>query len=332
MQLLKLTGLGLCLAATAAAQITTIGPFTGDHSESFETQPTNPPTVQCIANRVFNGTADLCAANGNSTMLITSSWSFMCVIFPHTGGRLFGSTGDPALFTFDADVNRFGGYFGTNAWAAGNPTNQTVTVQFFDRNGNSLGSQLANVTADCQYNWNGWASTTGIASILVTNSAFGGGFVNLDSLEVSVGGGGTVGTNYCTANANSTGQTGLLTGTGSASVALNNLTLEASRLPLNTFGLFLTSLTQGTIQNPGGSQGVLCLGGNIGRYTGPGQIKNSGAMGKFELLLNLTQIPSPTGFVSAMVGQTRSFQAWHRDSVGGSVTSNFTNGVAVLFN
>jgi hypothetical protein len=332
MQLFKLTGLGLCLAAAASAQITTIGPFVGDHSESFETQPTSPPFVQCITNRVFNGTADLCDPNGGTSMHITGSWGFMCTIFPHSGSRLFGSTGSPALFTFDADVNQFGGYFGTNSWAAGNPSNHTVTVEFFDRPGNMIGSVLANVTADCQYNWNGWSSTTGIASIRITNSAFGGGFVNLDSLEVSVGGGGTVGTNYCTANANSTGQTGLMTGLGSASVAANNLTLEASQLPNNSFGYFLTSLTQANTPNPGGSLGVLCLGGNIGRYTGAGQIQNTGLTGEFDLLIDLTQIPTPTGFVAAVVGQTRSFQAWHRDSVGGVAVSNFTNGLGVTFN
>ena len=65
---------------------------------------------------------------------------------------------------------------------------------------------------------------------------------------------------------------------------------------------------------------------------GPGQIKNSGATGAFALLVNLTQTPTPTGFVSVVAGQTRYFQAWHRDAIGGSATSNFTNGLAVTFN
>lgn len=77
--------------------------------------------------------------------------------------------------------------------------------------------------------------------------------------------------------------------------------------------------------------GVLCVGGQIGRYSGPGQIKNSGATGSFSLLLNLNQIPTPTGFVVAVVGQTRYFQTWHRDSVGGAAVSNFTNGLNVTF-
>jgi hypothetical protein len=144
-------------------------------------------------------------------------------------------------------------------------------------------------------------------------------------------GAGGVGTSYCAANNNSTGQTGRIGGSGSASVASNNLTLTADRLPNNAFGFFLTSTTQAFVANPAGSQGNLCLGGAIGRYVGPGQIMNTGGTGAFSLLLNLTQTPTPTGPVSVMPGQTRYFQSWHRDAVGGSATSNFTNGLQVLF-
>ena len=112
----------------------------------------------------------------------------------------------------------------------------------------------------------------------------------------------------------------------------NNLTLTSVQMPNNSFGFFLTSRTQGFVQNPGGSQGNLCLGGGIGRYVGPGQIKNSGAVGRFTLTLNLTQTPTPTGLVSIAAGETWNFQTWYRDSVGGVATSNFTNGRSVPFN
>ena len=141
----------------------------------------------------------------------------------------------------------------------------------------------------------------------------------------------SVGTNYCTANSNSAGQTGVISGSGSASIAANNLTLEAARLPNSAFGFFITSLTQGNTSNPGGSAGILCLGGQIGRYVGPGQIKNTGATGGFRLTLNLAAIPTPSGPTPAVIGQTRNFQAWHRDVSGGSATSNFTNGLTVTF-
>jgi hypothetical protein len=137
---------------------------------------------------------------------------------------------------------------------------------------------------------------------------------------------------YCSPAApNSTGAPGAIRVEGSPLVSQNNLTLIAESLSLNSFGFFLTSRTQGFVVMPGGSRGNLCLAGSIGRYVGPGQIKNSGVTGSFELIVNLTQHPTPTGFVSVQANETWNFQAWHRDAVGGVPTSNFTHGISVLF-
>ena len=139
-----------------------------------------------------------------------------------------------------------------------------------------------------------------------------------------------VGTNFCGPGAiNSTGGSGVITGVGSPSVSTNQLALEASGLPAASFGFFLTSQQQLFVSGPGGSQGNLCLGGAIGRYVGPGQILNSGASGSFTLPIDLTQLPQPTGFVAGVVGEAWNFQAWHRDAVAGSATSNFTDGVEI---
>ena len=127
-----------------------------------------------------------------------------------------------------------------------------------------------------------------------------------------------IGTTYCTSNPNSTGVTSSLSAAGSLAVSNNDLTLTAADLPPSSFGFFLASQTQGSVANPGGSEGILCLGGAIGRFVGPGEIKNSGANGDFSLALDLTALPSPTGFVVAFPGETWNFQAWHRDSVGGN--------------
>ncbi len=142
---------------------------------------------------------------------------------------------------------------------------------------------------------------------------------------------GNVGTNYCAANTNSTGATGVMSAGGSPVISLNNLTLTAGDLPNTSFGFFLTSLGQGFVANPGGSQGNLCLGGAIGRYVGPGQIQNTGMTGEISLLIDVTQVPTPNGPVAAIPGETWNFQAWHRDAVAGSATSNFTDGLSVLF-
>ena len=140
------------------------------------------------------------------------------------------------------------------------------------------------------------------------------------------------GANYCSANANSTGVGASMGASGTNTVSANDLVLEASELPSNSFGFFLTSQTQGSVANPGGSQGNLCLGGAIGRYVGAGQIQNSGSAGEIALPIDNTQVPQPTGLVAVSAGETWSFQAWYRDAVGGSATSNFTDGYEITFN
>jgi hypothetical protein len=141
-----------------------------------------------------------------------------------------------------------------------------------------------------------------------------------------------LGAAYCTpAVVNSTGVPAVILASGSSIASANNLRVTAASLPLQAFGYFLTSRTQGFVANPGGSQGNLCLGGSIGRYVGPGQIQSSGQSGFIALQLDLTNMPQPAGSVAVQVGQTWSFQSWYRDAVGGSATSNFTSGVAVTF-
>ena len=143
--------------------------------------------------------------------------------------------------------------------------------------------------------------------------------------------GGLLGSTYCTpSNVNSSGMPGVLLVGGSDSVAANGLTLLASDLPTNQFGFFLNSLSQGFIANPGGSQGNLCLTSGIGRYSRPGEIKNSGACGSFALDVDLTNTPTPLGSVGIQPGETWNFQAWFRDQ-NPTNTSNFTDAVTVTF-
>ena len=140
---------------------------------------------------------------------------------------------------------------------------------------------------------------------------------------------GTIGSSYCgPAIPNSTGNPGFISATGSAVVASNDVTLMASGMPANQFGYFLNSMTQGFVQNPGGSQGNLCLGGQIGRYNG--QIFNSGASGTGTLMLDLPNTPTPSGSVSILAGETWNFTCWYRDNNPGP-TSNFTDGVVIGF-
>ena len=147
----------------------------------------------------------------------------------------------------------------------------------------------------------------------------------------SVGGPGPVGTNYCSANPNSTGSAASLSGFGETRVTANDLTLTASNLPQNQFGILIVSASQGFVPNAGGtSNGNLCLGGAIGRYVGPGQILSSGAAGEFSLAIDLGMIPQGGGTTATVAGDTWNFQGWYRDGVG--LGSNFTDGLEILFN
>jgi len=139
----------------------------------------------------------------------------------------------------------------------------------------------------------------------------------------------SLGTNYCAASVNSTGRTGVLIGTGSDVVLTNDFHLEASALPSSSFGYLLTSRMQGFLQNPGGSMGNLCLGGSIGRFLQ--QIQSTGPAGSFSIRADLTAFPSPAANIAVTAGESWHFQAWHRDSVSGVATSNFTVGLEVLF-
>jgi hypothetical protein len=137
-----------------------------------------------------------------------------------------------------------------------------------------------------------------------------------------------IGESYCgPAGMNSTGQSAAIQAKGSTAVQLNLVQLTASGLPPNQFGYFLNSTSQGFV-NPPGSQGNLCLGGAIGRYSQ--DVLSTGANGSFSLQLDLTQTPTPGGSVAIQAGETWNFSVWFRDLNPGQ-TSNFSDGLELTF-
>ncbi len=132
------------------------------------------------------------------------------------------------------------------------------------------------------------------------------------------------------AELNSTGAPGELAAVGSVFVADNDVTLLAVSLPPQQFGFFVTSQTPGAVPNLGGGQGTLCVVGNIGRYTRPGQLLNSGPFGQTSLALDLWETPQPSGLVVVQPGDTWYFQFWHRDA-NPTATSNFTSSLGLSF-
>ena len=138
-----------------------------------------------------------------------------------------------------------------------------------------------------------------------------------------------IGATYCSTNLNSTGSIALISATGSTDVTLNDVTLNCDALPLNAFGYFITSQTQGFNANPNMSSGNICIGGDVGRYAG--DILNSGSTGGVSLTLDLTDVPHPIVSYAVMPGDTVNFQYWHRDTNAMGLTSNFSEGLEIMF-
>ncbi len=142
--------------------------------------------------------------------------------------------------------------------------------------------------------------------------------------------GGDIGSNFCVAAPNSTGAVGAMSSQGSLEVATNLFQLTASSLPQHSFGVFLASQSPGFTAAPGGSQGNLCLSTNHGRFSQ--QVMASGHFGTFTILTDTTGFPTTAGgSVAVAPGETWYFQAWHRELVGGTATTNFTDGLEVTF-
>jgi hypothetical protein len=141
-----------------------------------------------------------------------------------------------------------------------------------------------------------------------------------------------VGLSYCApATPNSTNRPGVMTVLGSAAIAQGDLELTARQLPPSTFGYFIVSSTPAALSPIPNSLGTLCVTDSVGRGVG-GSVLNSGPGGAFRGVVDLTALPQPTGPVQVQPGDTWHFQAWHRDSLLGTLTtSNFTDAVSVTF-
>ncbi|MDA1264192.1 MAG: hypothetical protein O2816_03835 [Planctomycetota bacterium] len=148
-------------------------------------------------------------------------------------------------------------------------------------------------------------------------------------IDKGVPGSGSIGSNYCgPANLNSTGIGAVISASGSLAAFSNNVTLHGTQLPPTQFAYFLNSQTQDFVFFPPGSQGILCLGGGIGRYSS--SVLDTGLSGEADLSLDLTQTPTPGGHVGIQPGDTWHFQLWFRDKNPGP-TSNFTDGITLQF-
>jgi hypothetical protein len=123
---------------------------------------------------------------------------------------------------------------------------------------------------------------------------------------------------------NSSGQGALLAGSGSASVAADDLALVATQLPAMNFGAIHmgSQPVNGFLGTPFGD-GLLCVGGTTKRFP----VGSTGSAG----FLVLT---GPAGKSSGLItpGSTWNFQAWFRDPAGPCGEGlNLSNALSVTF-
>ena len=222
--------------------------------------------------------------------------SFDVAFSLQSGGTVFGTV---------SGSDWFGGTFaGCAAIDKGLPSNNlSLTVGTIDLSG-AAGDSITAVSFSN-------SSNTGAGVAILA--------VNVESIAL--------GSNYCDAEVNSSGQAASMGAVGSDVASDNNLTLTASNLPSNQFALVAVAPLQGFVPGAGGtSNGNLCLDfASIGRMG----VVSSSASGEFQFSVDLTAIPQGAGTVSTTAGQTWNFQAWYRDGVG--LGSNFTDGISITF-
>ncbi len=135
---------------------------------------------------------------------------------------------------------------------------------------------------------------------------------------------------YCDSPVNSTGVMANMALIGSSSIQANNLRLGVRDLPPNQFGYFIVSQTASPGVTPPGSQGNLCIGGNVGRHNRAGEVLFSGTSGFVLMDIDLGDVPQPQGPVAVMPGESWNWQFWFRDN-NPQNTSNFSDAYRIGF-
>ncbi len=174
----------MSIAFAVFTGITTIGPFTGTHTESFENAT---PTVNsvCVTNRAFDDLADICTP-GHAGCLVTNAWTTVaCTQTPQTGNWFFGnavqgSLGNYIEITFDHPIVRFGGMFSKNTTYSGGD------ITFYSADGTLLETLSMNLPGGCNWVWNGWDAGTGPAIQTITLQGSFDSPVLLDGLQIDL--------------------------------------------------------------------------------------------------------------------------------------------------
>jgi hypothetical protein len=160
---------------------------------------------------------------------------------------------------------------------------------------------------------------------LVQVGGFDAGAIGTATMDISQEGVVGVGVNYCPLTVNSAGAGTVMSGSGSASVAANDLVIEASNGPASQPGVFFYGPAQ--IQVPFGD-GNRCVGGAVIRLWPPSAADVSGFNSR---AVDNTAPAIAGGAAPILAGVTLNFQYWHRDPAGGPSGFNLSDALEILF-
>ncbi len=126
-----------------------------------------------------------------------------------------------------------------------------------------------------------------------------------------------IGTNYCTATANSTGSAAHISYAGSLSLGLDDLALVCTNLPPNTTGMFFFGSTSTSVAF---GNGFRCVSGALTRFPAS-HVSPAGTAARS---IDLHALPGTNTLVP---GSTRCFQFWYRNPAGGGAGFNLSDGL-----
>jgi len=129
---------------------------------------------------------------------------------------------------------------------------------------------------------------------------------------------------YCSSLPNSTGWPATLSYTGTGSILANDLTITCSGLPNGVAGIFFYG--NNATSTPFG-EGLLCVQGGIVRLN----VQFAQFGGTAEKVVDYDTPPFDSGAGAAVVGETKRFQFWYRDSMGGPAGFNTSDALSVTF-
>jgi hypothetical protein len=174
--------LGLVLVAGRPATgqgVTSVGPFTGSHSENFDS----------LGFPFGSAHSQMTIFGGFGTVRKLTEGSIKYEFDSNLGGDQVNNRSGPAMigqlaiseWSFDTPVSRFGGYWENNSRF------DDARVDFYDASGVLFDTETALVPKIAQaWTWNGWESEVPIGKIVVTGNDVGflNGFIWYDDMEV----------------------------------------------------------------------------------------------------------------------------------------------------